>query len=91
MSEKKQTIWRTMSGTPNDNIGFFVWEVYEVIGMTENENPPASYTKCRDGSYILISCNHFFTYEKAFNFINDNSFGEYQNIEYVYSPVKYQP
>lgn len=38
--------------------GFFVWDVLEGIGTTELKQ---GIVNCRDDSFIVVSCYHFFT------------------------------
>lgn len=66
MSEMRQRLWRDLSSSPNS--GFFVWDVDEVVGEPIKED---YFIKCRDGSFIMIFCNHFWTEERAVKFAKE--------------------
>ena len=64
---EKNQVWRTASDKTIG--GYFVWEVIQVVG----EPFPSQlhmYTQCRDGSYVVIQCSHFFTLQKAGEFLH---------------------
>ncbi len=63
MNERKQTIWYNVS--QQTHMGVLQWEVYEVFDP-DLETFKDLYTKCRDGSYIMVVCNHYFVREDAF-------------------------
>lgn len=69
--EQVQRVWRTLSETPNS--GFFVWEVWEVIGATQKEK---YFDETQDGGYILVACTHFFDKERAVVYLNNNGFDQ---------------
>jgi hypothetical protein len=75
---QKVRVWRTASYSPID--GYFVWDIMEAdLGG----RPFNSFTKCRDGSYIIVQCYHFWTMQRAGEFLHDRSFDSYQNVEIV--------
>jgi len=73
--DEKQRVWRTTSSS--ENSGFFVWEVMEVMGEPTNET---SFIECRDGSFILAWCSHFFSREGMETFLTDTRFALYQQM-----------
>lgn len=78
-----QRIWRSMSKVGISG-GFFVWDIVEVMGG----NPEAPYyTKCADGSLILVQCYHFFIEKQAIDFMNDVEICEMYKHEQPYELV----
>ncbi len=73
--DEKQRVWRTTSSS--ENSGFFVWEVMEVMGEPTNKT---SLIECRDGSFVLIWCNHFFSKEQMEIFVTGSEFDRYQEM-----------
>src|SRR5687768_5759654 len=80
---EKQKVWTTLSETKG--CGFFVWVIMEVQGTTDDFTPKMLeiFEPTPDGGFILINCYHFFTKEKATQFLNDASFAAYQDIEII--------
>lgn len=77
---QKQNIWRTVSVI--DHNGVFVWEVMEYEGNTEPVYMKESFVQCRDGSWVLPICYHYWTTEKAETHLNDQltAFSIYHTI-----------
>lgn len=75
-----QRVWRTLSET--DGSGFFVWDVTQVLG-TISDRATKQFTKAADGSYLMEACYHFFTLEKAIDFLHDNEFSGYQEVTII--------
>jgi hypothetical protein len=83
-----QRVWRTASSDYSNN-GYFVWEILEVIGeVYDNEITKFHLTKCRDGSYILIQCYHYWTLEKAGKALHSAGMDGWQVISIVPEPKK---
>jgi hypothetical protein len=61
----KQRVWRAFS--QSETCGFFVWEILEYVdnGNPLNVQQRHMFEKCRDGSFILIQCYHFWTEDSA--------------------------
>lgn len=72
--EQIQRVWRTLSEISN-GFGYYVWEVMEVVGDATNY---PSYIECEpQESYVLAWCAHFFTKEKAEEYLNsDDGFNQ---------------
>ena len=70
------TIWRTKSASSDGR--FRVWEVVEVLTHKRRDLDPryvyGTYTKCRDDSYILISCTHLWSEENTDYLMNAPDF-----------------
>jgi len=73
-----QHVWRTMSSV--SNVGYVVWDIMELMGEPFRES---YFIKCSDNSYISIQCFHFWTEEKAVEFLNQCAYDEYQTVEIV--------
>lgn len=76
----KQKIWRYFKNAGHN--GVFVWEVIEVLGepslwLVNSVNSP--YMLCRDGSYIIVDCFHFFNETHAHTYFQESLFNE-QNV-----------
>jgi len=75
----KQNIWRTVS-VPDHN-GVFVWEILEFVPYNGVTKPASKqFIELRDGTYIDIWCNHFFTAEKAEKLLNEQDMTKYGAI-----------
>lgn len=81
MENELQRVWRTVSDNANHN-GYFGWEVHECIGDRTEFVPSLlkNFIKCRDDSYIMIQCYHFWTLESVGTFYHDDSFSPYQVV-----------
>jgi hypothetical protein len=65
-----QNVWRTVSA-PNHN-GVFVWEAIEFVPYADMTKPTSKqFIELRDGTFIDVWCSHFFTEERATNYLND--------------------
>lgn len=74
-----QQVWRTAS--TSNNSGYFVWDIIEVIGEVDPKDSwSKQFTLCRDGSYILVQCYHFWTTEKSNKFLNESGGWAYQTV-----------
>jgi hypothetical protein len=72
-----QIVWRNYSAPKFTGAGYYIWDVTEVIGEPFKEK---YFTKCRDGSFIIMQCFHTFTEEKALEMFNDPGFDLWQTI-----------
>ena len=79
--EELQQVWRTGNGEANSSIGYYVWDVVEVIG--HNGLIPSYFIECRDGSLIYIMCVHYFTLEAAGKALHYPAFDSYQVVTIV--------
>jgi hypothetical protein len=71
-AESIQKVWRTLSENKNSSGGFFVWDVIEYMGEKPSDVTMNQFTVAADGTYFMASCYHFFTKEKAEEFLNNN-------------------
>jgi hypothetical protein len=82
MEIQKQRVWRTVS-KPDHN-GFFIWDILEVMDIDQIDKTSKAFktfVECRDGSYILIQCYHFWTQESIGKFFKgDEDYSVYQII-----------
>jgi hypothetical protein len=70
-------VWRTMYHIPS--AGYFVWDVNECEGVTENElkKYPGAYLPTADNGFIIAPyCHHFWTEAKAVTFLHSNDYPE---------------
>jgi hypothetical protein len=75
---EKQPIWRTFSAS--HNCGYFVWSVHLVMGKPHDEK---YFEKCRDGSFIMIECHHFWSLEQSAEFLTDTLSDEWQTVTLI--------
>lgn len=79
----KQTVWRAYS--ESNNSGYFVWEITEVMPSPDDTpiKPNQHMVECRDGSYVVLYCFHFWVKESALRILKSNDWPEYCNIYYI--------
>lgn len=68
---KMQRVWRSLSKPTVTGVGFYIWEVLEVMG----EPLPQlldQFTKTSDGGYVYVMCVQFFSEEKALEYLNSD-------------------
>ncbi len=82
--DNKQIIWANMG--PESPNGVLLWEIFEVITLEGNEqqldlikNRPETYTECLDGTYIMVTCQHYFSIDLALNATADEFNTQYYN------------
>lgn len=78
----KQRVWRTLS---SDAFGYYIWDVIEVTGETDRTSRtlPKGFVECIDGRYILVQCYHFWTKERAIEFLYNNEYTQWQQVYIV--------
>ena len=64
--DEKQKVWRTLSEEKDG--GFRVWEVMEYMGVPPDYFKDV-YTPTDDGGFIFYQCMHFWTREKAIEYL----------------------
>lgn len=75
----KQIVWRTFSNGGHN--GFFIWEIVEVVGDPGKRT--RMFDKCRDGSYIMINCQHTWNFKTADKWLFDSSYSEWQEARII--------
>ncbi len=86
MTEKIETqkVWRTMSELPNGS-GFVIWDVREIIS-DEPEPLTNGVFNTSDGKQIAVWPNHFFTLQKALEFLFDQ-WTKWDDLYIIHSSV----
>lgn len=77
-SIEKNLVWRTITGAPIT--GWYVWDVIQVVGEVYAKDAHI-YHLTKDNGHIMVQCFHFFTIEKAEEFLHERN--PFQTVEVV--------